>query len=55
MMKDGDENEDCEIDFSEFCHLMHHTLNKNERGEELETVFNIFCKDKNYITYDSLR
>ena len=54
-MKDGDEDEDCEIDFLEFCHLMHKTMNGNDRGEELEKVFDIFCKDTPYITFNSLR
>ena len=55
MMVDGDEDEDCEIDFIEFCHLMHREINGKDRGEELEKVFNIFCKDSSFITYNSLK
>ena len=55
MMKEGDTNNNKEIEFVEFCKLMHKTLNKDDKGEELEAVFNIFCKDKDYITYHSLK
>ena len=57
MMSEADKDSDFNIDFVEFCKLMHTKMEDQNRFDELERVFHLFTKGhgRNTIDYMDLR
>ena len=56
MMDEADKDGDESIDFVEFCKLMNHQLEEQNKYDELEKVFMAFCKKgKSTLDFRDLR